>query len=60
MFESHAFDFLEYCSFSYLIMLLKVSSSVIKDSLVTYKIDSEVYFIPIRLLLSTPFFQIYW
>lgn len=41
MFESRVFDFLEYFSFSYLIMLLKVSSPVIKESLVTYKIDSK-------------------
>lgn len=62
VFESHGFDFLEYRSFSYLIMLLLVSSSVIKDSLVVHEIDSDVYFIPTSVLHSTEmstFFQTY-
>lgn len=36
-------------------MLLLVSSSIIKDSLVAHKIDSKVYFIPTRLQLSILF-----
>lgn len=54
MFENCGFDFLEYCSFSYVFTLPLVSSSVIKDSLLAHKMGSEVYFIPAGGLLSIP------